>query len=273
MVQPFLGDADEMALVYLDGEYSHASGAGVPLPAAGGPGGPLPRRGARPGRGDRGGGHIAEAALACAPASLLYGRVDLMGGRVLELEIAEPSLYSGSADGAAETRFAAAISAGTLQRRPAAAPAARRLQWGRRVSARRHDIASGGPARRDLRVDLGHRPLQLPLRLLHAEGGLRPRLPLPDRERAAHASRRSRGWRARSSRIGVEKIRLTGGEPLLRRDLERLIEHAGRDRRPRPDADDERLAAAAEGAGARATPACGASRSASTRSTTRSSGR
>ena len=38
------------------------------------------------------------------------------------------------------------------------------------------------------------------------------------------ASRRSSGSRACSSAHGVEKIRITGGEPLVRRDLERLIE-------------------------------------------------
>ena len=47
---------------------------------------------------------------------------------------------------------------------------------------------------------------------------------------------------------GVEKIRLTGGEPLLRRNLERLIEMLREPRRPRPHADDERLAARAQGA-------------------------
>ena len=31
-------------------------------------------------------------------------------------------------------------------------------------------------------------------------------------------------WRGCSSRTGVKKLRLTGGEPLLRRDLERLID-------------------------------------------------
>ena len=33
--------------------------------------------------------------------------------------------------------------------------------------------------------------------------------------------------------LGVRKVRLTGGEPLLRRDLERLVGDARRDRRPR----------------------------------------
>ena len=44
-----------------------------------------------------------------------------------------------------------------------------------------------------------------------------------ERARAAHASRRSSASRAPSSAHGVEKIRITGGEPLVRRDLERLI--------------------------------------------------
>ena len=51
---------------------------------------------------------IAEAALACSPAALLYGRVDLMGEQVLELEVAEPSLYLTYGEGAAN-RFARAI--------------------------------------------------------------------------------------------------------------------------------------------------------------------
>jgi hypothetical protein len=50
----------------------------------------------------------AERALAAAPGELLYGRVDLVGGSVLELEVAEPSLYLAFGDRAAE-RFAAAI--------------------------------------------------------------------------------------------------------------------------------------------------------------------
>ena len=42
------------------------------------------------------------------------------------------------------------------------------------------------------------------------------------------ASRRSRGWRASLAAQGVRKVRLTGGEPLLRRDLERLVEMLAR---------------------------------------------
>ena len=72
---------------------------------------------------------------------------------------------------------------------------------------------------------------------------------------------------------GVEKIRLTGGEPLLRRNLEHLVEMLARIGGARPDADHQRLAARAEGARACATPGSSASRSASTRSTTRRSAR
>ena len=39
------------------------------------------------------------------------------------------------------------------------------------------------------------------------------------RARAADLRGDRRGWRACSSGLGVTKIRLTGGEPLLRRDL------------------------------------------------------
>ena len=70
---------------------------------------------------------------------------------------------------------------------------------------------------------LGHRPLQLPLRLLHAEGGLRPRLRVPAGARSCSRSRRSSAWRASSSQAASEKIRLTGGEPLVRRDLPVLV--------------------------------------------------
>jgi hypothetical protein len=51
---------------------------------------------------------VAEQALAAAPAELLYGRVDLVDGAVLELEIAEPSLYLEFGDRAA-VQLAAAV--------------------------------------------------------------------------------------------------------------------------------------------------------------------
>ncbi len=76
---------------------------------------------------------------------------------------------------------------------------------------------------------LGHRPLQFPLHLLHAEGGVRRGLPVPAARASCSPSRRSRASRASSSSLGVKKIRLTGGEPLLR------TEHRapGRDARAR----------------------------------------
>ncbi len=108
MVQPDLGETEERALVYIDGTFSHALQRRVPLPAGGGRAvfyldeqlGPAAATPA-----DRG---IAEAALACAPGELVYARVDLMGGAVLELEATEPSLYLEFGVGAA-ARLAAAI--------------------------------------------------------------------------------------------------------------------------------------------------------------------
>ncbi len=71
---------------------------------------------------------------------------------------------------------------------------------------------------------LGHRPLQLPLHLLHAEGRLRPGLQVPAAQRVAATFEEITRLARLFKEHGIEKIRLTGGEPLLRRDLERLIE-------------------------------------------------
>jgi glutathione synthase/RimK-type ligase-like ATP-grasp enzyme len=109
IVQPYLGDLDEKALVYLDGEYSHAVRRRVPLPAAGGRDVLYLDEDLGSAEATDAEKDIAGAALACAPASLLYGRVDLMGNALLELEIAEPSLYLAFGEGAAN-RFAKAIS-------------------------------------------------------------------------------------------------------------------------------------------------------------------
>lgn len=106
MVQPFLGDAEEVALVYLDGEYSHAVRRRVPLPAGGARDVFFLDEELGPAEATADQRAVAEAAL---PDGLLYGRVDVMAGLVLELEIAEPSLYLTYANGAA-ARFAAAIS-------------------------------------------------------------------------------------------------------------------------------------------------------------------
>ena len=61
---------------------------------------------------------------------------------------------------------------------------------------------------------------------------------------------------ARLSRVmvdlGVEQIRLTGGEPLVRRDLPELVRMLADIRRPaQPERDDQRRAAGAPGGGAR----------------------
>ena len=109
MVQPYLGDRDEKALVYLDGEYSHAVRRRVPLPAADDREVFYLDEDIGPAEATAAEREIAEAALACAAAPLLYGRVDLMGEQVLELEVAEPSLYLTFGAGAAK-RFAGAIS-------------------------------------------------------------------------------------------------------------------------------------------------------------------
>ena len=119
---------------------------------------------------------------------------------------------------------------------------------------------------------LGHRPLQLPLRLLHAEGGLRPRLPVPAARRAADL----RGDRAPRARLRRPRRR---EDPPHRRRAAAAPQPraAGRDaratRRPRPHAHHQRLAAREEGARAARRRARRASRSASTRSTTRRSAR
>lgn len=109
MVQPFLGESEEKALVYVDGQFSHAVRRRVPLPAAGDRDVLYLDEDLDPAQSAQTEKDIAEAALACAPTPLLYGRVDLMGEAVLELEIAEPSLYLAYGEGAAN-RFAKAIS-------------------------------------------------------------------------------------------------------------------------------------------------------------------
>jgi glutathione synthase/RimK-type ligase-like ATP-grasp enzyme len=108
MVQPFVDGHEEKALVYLDGAYSHTVRRVVPLPAAGDREVFFLDEELSSGEATAREREIAEAALACAPAQLLYGRVDLIGDAVLELEIAEPSLYLGFCAGSA-ARFAAAI--------------------------------------------------------------------------------------------------------------------------------------------------------------------
>ena len=110
MIQPYLADAEEKALVYVDGAYSHALHRRAPLPAGG------ERRvlyldeELEPGAASAKERAIAEAAIACAPGEPLYARVDLLGGAVLELELTEPSLYLEYGEGSADC-LARAISA------------------------------------------------------------------------------------------------------------------------------------------------------------------
>ncbi len=110
MIQPLLSGVKESSLVYLDGVYSHSLSRRAELP----------RRRAQDvlyleeelgayeaTREER---RIADAALELAPAPVLYARVDLLGGLVLELELVEPSLYLSYGHGAAD-RLAAAVCA------------------------------------------------------------------------------------------------------------------------------------------------------------------
>ncbi len=108
MIQPFVADADEVSLVYLDGAYSHSLRRGAALPL-GRPAEVLyleEELGSYEATAEE--RQIAEAALALVPAPTLYARVDLLGGLVLELEIVEPSLYL-SYDPTAADRLAEAV--------------------------------------------------------------------------------------------------------------------------------------------------------------------
>ena len=109
MVQPYLVGATETALVYVNGEYSHALRRVVPLPSAGERAVFYLDERLAAAEATAAQRAVADAAVACAPGNLLYARVDLLGDAVLELEVAEPSLYLEFGPGAA-ARFAAAIS-------------------------------------------------------------------------------------------------------------------------------------------------------------------
>ena len=85
------------------------------------------------------------------------------------------------------------------------------------------------------------------------------------RRRACRSTRSKRSCAA-SCALGVRKLRLTGGEPLLRKRLPELVRAARRDRRARrPRPDHQRLAAGRAGACAARGRAAAASRSASMR--------
>jgi glutathione synthase/RimK-type ligase-like ATP-grasp enzyme len=120
MVQPYLSAVDEggeTALVFLGGRYSHAVRKGPLLPPGQPPGESLyleetidPREALADERA------VAERVLEALPfdaSRLLYARIDVVPGAdgeplLLELELAEPSLFLSYADGAAE-RFAERI--------------------------------------------------------------------------------------------------------------------------------------------------------------------
>jgi cyclic pyranopterin phosphate synthase len=105
------------------------------------------------------------------------------------------------------------------------------------VAGRPSDASGTRPAH------LGHRPLQLPLRLLHAEGGLRPRLRVP-----AASELLSFEEIERLARLFVALgVREAPASPAASRscaaDLEQAVALLARSRTARPDADDQRLAA------------------------------
>ena len=102
MVQPDLGDVAETALVYIEGAYSHALRRRVPLPAAGARDVFYLEEELGPAEATVEERAIAEQAVSVAPGPLLYGRVDIAAGSVVELELAEPSLYLAFGEGAAE---------------------------------------------------------------------------------------------------------------------------------------------------------------------------
>ena len=146
---------------------------------------------------------IAEAALACAPGEPLYARVDLLGGAVLELELTEPSLYFEFGAGSAD-RLA----------RPS-------RQGSRRYADRVTMTDTFGRPLRDLRISVTDRcnfrcVYCMPKEVFGREYeflGREELLTFEEIERIARVFVAG----------GVEKIRITGGEPLVRRDLPVLV--------------------------------------------------
>ena len=96
-----------------------------------------------------------------------------------------------------------------------------RLALGGRV---RRAARAAGPVRARAAgpADLGHGPLQLPLPVLHAGGGVRARLRVPAQGPGASFEEITR-LASIFVALGVHKLRITGGEPLVRRDLPELI--------------------------------------------------
>jgi glutathione synthase/RimK-type ligase-like ATP-grasp enzyme len=124
MVQPYveeLDDEGEVALMYLQGSFSHAVRKAPLLIAGAGPGAGLyleeTLAATEPSPAEL---ELGEQALTAVPfdrGDLLYARIDLLPGPlVLEVELTEPSLFIGYAEGAAE-RFADAIVSASQRRR------------------------------------------------------------------------------------------------------------------------------------------------------------
>jgi glutathione synthase/RimK-type ligase-like ATP-grasp enzyme len=108
MVQPLLESVRESSLVFVDGRFSHSLSRRAALPLGRAQEvlyleEELGAYEATPEERRR-----AEAAVAVVPAPTLYARVDLLGGRVLELEVVEPSLYLSFAEESVG-RFAEAV--------------------------------------------------------------------------------------------------------------------------------------------------------------------
>jgi len=121
MVQPYLDGIDERgetALLYFAGEHSHAVRKAAVLTSPRGADGryPVNQLTAREPTPDE--RRVADEVLAAAPGGWTYARVDLVPGDdgqplLLELELAEPSLFLGYDERAAR-RFADALVAATL---------------------------------------------------------------------------------------------------------------------------------------------------------------
>ena len=205
MVQPLLSGVPETSLVYVDGAYSHSLSRRAGFPRA------APRRCSTSRRSSARTTRRRPSATSrrrrspLVPEPPLYARVDLLGGLVLELEVVEPSLYLAYGEGAAD-RLAAAVAPERLR------------GYAFRRDRRRH---LGRPVR-DLRISVTDRcnfrcVYCMPKEVFgrdHRFLDRRELLTFEEIERLARAFVRQ----------GVEKIRITGGEPLVRRDLERLIE-------------------------------------------------
>ena len=94
--------------------------------------------------------------------------------------------------------------------------------------------------------------MQLPLPLLHAQGGVRPATTSSSPEDLLLSFEEIERVARVSTRLGVRKIRLTGGEPLLRKRRRRPWWRArGHPRHRRPDHDHQRIGAGPQGAGSR----------------------